>query len=371
MSCGRRIEKNVHIYMQSACMVGWGTHDRDRQRSSEEGKRAGIKGGINMNRKLIALALAAYLAVPAFGVQAAEAPGDAELSIAYQYGLGYAPVTIAQQLGLIEKAYEETTGSQLTITWNQMNSGADINTGIVSGDLDAGFMGVGPALTGISQDLGYKIFSNLSGQEHGIMTNNEAIQSFDDLVGSDYQIALVNLGSIQHILLAKALDAKGYDPHALDSNIVAMKHPDGMSALVSGAVAVHLTTNPYLFQEREEDSLTEIESLSEVCPAEDSFLVGIASEKIYEENPALYEALVKGISDGMDYLNDHVEEAAEITAEYDGNELEKEIEYLKQGYYSPETKGIEATAQFMFENGFLEKDPGSYENLVFDNVKGN
>ena len=160
-----------------------------------------------MNRKLIALALAAYLAVPAFGVQAAEAPGDAELSIAYQYGLGYAPVTIAQQLGLIEKAYEETTGSQLTITWNQMNSGADINTGIVSGDLDAGFMGVGPALTGISQDLGYKIFSNLSGQEHGIMTNNEAIQSFDDLLGSDYQIALVNLGSIQHILLAKALDA--------------------------------------------------------------------------------------------------------------------------------------------------------------------
>ena len=322
-----------------------------------------------MNRKLIALALAAVLAFPAFGAYADEA-GDAELSIAYQYGLGYAPVTIAQQQGLIEKAYEEATGAKLTITWNQMSSGADINTGIVSGDLDAGFMGVGPALTGISQNLGYKIFSNLTGQEHGIMSNDDAIQSFDDLIGSDYQIALVNIGSIQHILLAKTLAAKGYDPHALDANLVAMKHPDGMAALLSGAVAVHLTTNPYLFQERADESLHEIEALSESCPVEDSFLVGIASETIYEENPALYEALVKGLSDGMDFLNNNLEEAAEITAEFDGNDVEDEIKFLKQGSYSPETKGIEETAKFMYENGFLENDPGTYEDLVFENVTG-
>ena len=323
-----------------------------------------------MKRKMIALLLASVLACPAFAACADEAPGDAELSIAYQYGLGYAPVTIAQQQGLIEKAYEEATGAKLTITWNQMSSGADINTGIVSGELDAGFMGVAPALTGISRDLGYRIFTNLCGQEHGIMSNDEAIESFDDLIGSDYQIALVNIGSIQHILLAKTLAAKGYDPHALDANLVAMKHPDGMAALLSGSAAVHRTTNPYLFQDRADETLHEIEALSEVCPVEDSFLVGIASETIYEENPALYEALVKGVSDGIDYLNENLEEAAEITAGFDGNEVEDEIEFLKQGFYSPETKGIESTAQFMFENGFLEADPGTYEDLVFDNVKG-
>lgn len=325
-----------------------------------------------MKKALIALGLAAALGCTAVSAYAdeTEAAGDESLSIAYQYGLGYAPVTIAQQMGLIEKAYEEATGNSLTITWNQMSSGADINTGIASGELDAGFMGVGPALTGISQDLGYKIFSNLSGQEHGIMTNNDEINSFDDLIGSDHQIALVNIGSIQHILLAKTLAAKGYDPHALDANLVAMKHPDGMASLLSGAVEVHLTTNPYLFQEREDDSLHEIENLSGICSPDDSFLVGIASETIKEEKPELYEALVKGLSDGIEYLNEHLEEAAAITSEYDGNDVEDEIEFLKQGSYSSETKGVKEIAEFMYENGFMENDPGEFEDMVFDNVKG-
>ncbi len=325
-----------------------------------------------MMKKLLALTLAFGMVCNASICMADETESgkDAELSIAYQYGLGYAPVTIAQQKGLIEEAYKEATGGNLTITWNQMSSGADINTGISSGDIDAGFMGVGPALTGITQKLGYKIFTNLSGQEHGIMTNVDEINSFDDLIGSDYQIALVNIGSIQHILLAKTLAAKGYDPHALDANLVAMKHPDGMTALETGSIAVHLTTNPYLFKERTEDNLHEIESLSEVCAPEDSFLVGIASESIYEENPDLYQALVQGISDGIDFLNENKEEAAGITAEFDGNEPDVELEYLNQGFYDAKTSNVLETAQFMYENGFLESDPGEYTDLVFDNVEG-
>ena len=83
-----------------------------------------------MMKKMVALGLTLMMAVPAGAVYAGEteAAGDAELSLAYQYGLGYAAVTIAQQEGLIEKAYKEATGADLTITWNQMSSGADINT---------------------------------------------------------------------------------------------------------------------------------------------------------------------------------------------------------------------------------------------------
>ena len=66
-----------------------------------------------MIRKMMALGLALAMAVPSGMVFAGEteAAGDAELSLAYQYGLGYAAVTIAQQQGLIEKAYKEATGA--------------------------------------------------------------------------------------------------------------------------------------------------------------------------------------------------------------------------------------------------------------------
>lgn len=313
----------------------------------------------------------AMLAVCAMATSIAAGSAEAaSLNIAYQYGLGYAPVTIAQDQKLIESAYKEATGEDVDITWTQMSSGADINTAIAAGDIDAGFMGVGPAVSGIVSKLGYKIFTNLSGQEHQIMTSDPDIDSIEDFIGSDKQIALVNIGSIQHIILAKALDARGQDPHALDSNIVAMKHPDGMAALQSGAIAAHLTSNPFLFEEQEDKNLHQVDDLSDVWTNENSFLVGICSEKLHDEDADLYKALCDGVAEGQKMVTDTPEDAAAITAGYDGNDEKTEADFLKKGTYKAETKGVYDLAKFMFDNGFIDKDPESYENLVFDNVSG-
>ncbi|SCY04813.1 NitT/TauT family transport system substrate-binding protein [Lachnospiraceae bacterium XBB2008] len=303
--------------------------------------------------------------------QSSSAPMDATLNLAYQYGLSYAPAVIAQQQQYIEQIYHEKTGGTLTINWSQMSSGADINTAIASGELDGGFMGAAPAITGVTKGLGYKIFTNLSGQEHGLMTNDSSITSIGDLIGSDKQIALVNTGSIQHILLAKALYDNGYDAHALDSNIVAMKHPDGKTALESGAVSCHLTSSPYIFVEKTNPDLHELTEVSDSYTAANTFIVGIASEELVNTNPEVYSALCEGIQQGMDLINSDVRTAAGITAELDGNDPEVEEEYLQKGVYTAETSRLFELATFMYENGFLDNDPLSYENLVFPNVSGN
>lgn len=301
-----------------------------------------------------------------------EAGGEAvTLSLAYQYGLAYAPLGIMQEQKLIEKAYEEATGGQVTVNWNQMSSGADINTGISGGSLDGGFMGVGPAVTGVTKGVGYKIFTNLSGQEHGIMTNDENIKSFDDLIGSSNQIALVNIGSFQHIILGLALEKAGYDPHALDSNIVAMAHPDGMTALESGNVSCHLTSSPYIFQEREDENLHEINDVAEVWGIDDSFIVGVASEKLHDDNPQLYNALCDAVEEAVNFMNDNPEEAAKITCEFDGNSEEDELAYIKKSKYTVETNRLFELASFMARNEFIDTAPESYEDLVYENVSGN
>ena len=258
----------------------------------------------------------------------------------------------------------------MEITWNQMSSGADINTGIASGELQGGFMGLAPAITGVMKGVGYRVFSNLSGQRHGLMTNDPAITSLGDLVESDKQIALVNIGSIQHILLAKALTDCGYDAHALDASIVAMAHPDGMTALESGSVSCHLTSSPYIFMELDNDTLTELPEVNNTWTDKDSFIVGVASEELKDGDPDLYKALCDGISRGIDLINSDPETAAGIIYELDGNTLEDELAYMKLGSYSVETSGIFEIATFMAENGFLEAAPASYEDLVFENVKG-
>lgn len=291
------------------------------------------------------------------------------INVAYQYGLAYAPLIIVQQNKIIENAYKEATGKEVKVVWTQMSSGADINVAIASGNIDVGFMGIAPAISGVMNDVGYKIFTNVSGQEHGIVSNDKSVKGLEDLVGTDRQIALVNLGSIQHIILARALKNAGYDAHALDSNIVVMKHPDGMTALQSGNVSCQLTTNPYIYKEREDDKLYEIDALSEVWTKDNSFIVGVASEKVYK-NDKLYDVLCSAFSEGIEYINNDVEKAAAITYEYDGNSLEDEIKYIQKGTYSVETTGVFELAVFMAEEGFIDKAPDNYECLVYDNVKG-
>ena len=312
-------------------------------------------------KKLLTILLAAVLLLTGFAL--AE---DAHLTIAYQYGLAYAPVIIAQNEGFIEKAYD----GALEVEWVQMSSGADINTGVMSGAVDVGFMGVGPAITGISKNVGYRIFTNLSGQAHGLMTNDASITALADIVGSDRQIALVNIGSIQHIILAKCLSDNGYDAHALDANLVAMKHPDGMNALMTGSLPLHLTTNPYIYRERETEGLHEIEALRDSWSGDNSFIVGVAAVDLHDNRPELYKALCDGMTQAIAYVNDNPEATAELTSQYDGNSLEDELRYLRMGSYSPETKGVADMAAFMYENAFIEADPGDYTNLVFDNVTG-
>lgn len=294
---------------------------------------------------------------------------SAQLAIAYQYGLSYAPAVIAMQQGLIEAAYKESTGNDLTITWNQMSSGSDINTGITSGSIQVGFMGLAPAITGVATGLEYKIFANISGQEHGLMTNKAKIKKLTDLIGTSDQIALVNTGSFQHLVLAKALADNGQDPHALDSNIVAMAHPDGMSALTSGSVACHLTSSPYIFTERANSDLHELTEVNEAWPKTDSFIVGVAATALHDDTD-LYDALVKGIADAQDYLVNNAEDAAKALCDLDGNSAEDELDYLQQGTYDSATKNLGTMATFMAENDFLEGDAVSYDDLVFDNVTG-
>lgn len=322
-----------------------------------------------MNVKVKALALAGMMALGMASASNTFAE-DVTLNIAYQYGLAYAPLTIMEQQGLIEQIYEEKTGNTVQVVWNQMSSGADINTGISSGSIDCGFMGIAPALTGITKEVGYKIFTNLSGQAHGMMTNDESLTSLADLVGSDKQIALVNIGSIQHIILAETLVENGFDAHALDANLVAMKHPDGMTSLESGSIPLHLTTNPYIYKEREEEGLFELPEVADFWTADKTFIVGVANTTLYDEDPELYSALCDAVAEAIAFINENMEEAAAITCEFDGNSAEDELKYMQLGKYTTETSGIFELASFMAENDFIGSAPESYADLVFENVVG-
>lgn len=320
-------------------------------------------------KKVIAvmLILIMTLSLAACGGGDETADGKTKLTIAHQYGIAYAPLEVMKQQKLIEKHYDG-----VEVEWSTLNFGSAINEGFLSGDIDVGAMGVGPAVTGVTSGVPYKICSNMSAQPHKIMTNNPNIKSLKDI--TDEKIALVNIGSIQHILLAMAAKEQLGDAHALDENIAAMAHPDGMSSLISGSVDCHLTTSPYVFKEAEEDGITEVEALESVWPSGNSFIVAVASTDLQENNPELYDAVVAALAEAIDYINNNTAEAAEMLCEAEDVDAATMEKWLtdKDCVYSTETKGVMDMANFMAEEGFLENEgPKDFSDLAFDNVKGN
>ncbi len=323
---------------------------------------------MNKMKKIMAVLLMTIMIFSLSGCGGSSEKGDGEatLTIAHQYGMAYAPMQVMKELNLIEKHYE---GAE--VEWVTLNSGAAINEGFLSGDIDVGAMGVAPAITGVTGGVPYKICSNMSAQPHRIMTNDSGIKTLKDI--GDTQIALVNVGSIQHILLAMAAEEQLGDAHALDNNIAAMSHPDGMSALISGGVKCQLTTSPYTFKE-EAEGMTEVEAISSVWPEGNSFIVAVASTDLKENNPELYDAVIAALAEAIDYINNNKEEVAEMLCENEDVDAATMLSWINDSacVYDTEIKGVMDMATFMAENDFLENEgPGSIEDLVFDNVKGN
>lgn len=201
------------------------------------------------------------------------------------------------------------------------------------------------------------------------MTNDPSIKTLKDI--GDNQIALVNIGSFQHILLAMAAEKELGDAHALDNNIVKMSHAEGYAALESGTYKLHLTSSPFINRERENSKFTEINAVNEIWPDGNSFLVALASTKLQTENKALFDAIVKSFGDAIDFINNNESQAAEIVADYLDQDVETTLKDLQDEtcMFFGELKGVSQMAEFMYRAEFIQNEV-KFEELKFSNVTG-
>ncbi len=292
------------------------------------------------------------------------------VTIAYQGGIGYAPAHILEAKGMIQENYKKATGKDVEVKFVKLDSGPDINTGIIGGTIDIGCMGVAPAVSAVASGVPAKIISGLCSQTHGLMTSDKSIKTLSDI--KDNQIALVNIGSFQHLLLAMAAEKELGDPHALDNNIVKMSHAEGFAALEAGTYKLHLTSSPFINRERESGKYFEIKAVNEIWPDGNTFLVALASTKLQEENPELFDAISASFNQAIEFINTNEDEAAEIIAKYLEQDKETTLSDLQDEscQFFPELKSVGQMSEFMYRASFIDKEV-KFEDLIFSNVKGN
>lgn len=314
--------------------------------------------------KLItALCLTFLLTVSLWGCGSPSGSSETrKIVIAYQYGAAYTPFIIMQKQQLIEKY-----APNVEIEWQVLNSGSAITEGLAAGSIDIAALGVPPAITGITQGAPYKIYTNISSQPHALTTNDPNIKSLADITSED-KIAAVNIGSTQHIMLAMLAEKELGDAHALDQNIVAMSNPDGMQALLSGAVSCHQTSSPYSILELEEEGIYLVSDMTAVYPFNSPFIVGVASQEVYEDTE-LYEAILKATNEAIDFVNENKEETAALVCEDLGLTKEETLEYLNAegSDFSSQLHGLMDIVDFMGRAEFIKNTPSDISEIAYEN----
>ncbi len=293
--------------------------------------------------------------------------GQLSITVAEQYGLAYAPLQILRRRGLPDStSHADSTGGGLNISWVRLENTAAIREAILSGRIDVGFMGIPPFLIGRDRGMKWRIGLGLSTAPLGLVTWREDIRELSDFAAGD-KIALPQPGSIQHILLSMACERDLGRADALDSQLVTMRHPDGMQALLSRRdIAAHFTSPPYLMEELEAEDTRLLLDGRQAMGGEFTFIVGAFTDEFIESEAEAAEAFIEAVHAASLWIEEHPGEAAVILAEEYGMKAEKILDYLNHDglVFGAEVEGVDEFIRFMRRHGYLESDFSAEEVML-------
>lgn len=271
------------------------------------------------------------------------------LRVAEQHGLAYAPLVLIRSAG--EDRTGETGGTgdtgedggvttagenggsgdtrnraELQIEWIRVNNAAAVREAMLANRLDVGFMGIPPYLIGRDTATGWRAFTGLSRAPLGLVTIDPRIPDLETLAapGAPFRIALPQPGSIQHILLAIALDRRFGDPTRLDHRLVSLGHPDGMNAMLSGGgdISAHFTSPPFLFEELRRPEATLLLSGEDAFGGEFTFIIGVLRPGLSHETPAVL-AFQRRLQEAVDEITRLQEDLRDSGENGDGGSLQR------------------------------------------------
>jgi len=297
------------------------------------------------------------------GSQATEGETLQVIRVAKQFGLVYAPLLVSEKKDFFSKY-------GLKVEWTTLGSGGTVREAMAANELDAAFMGIPPYLIGWDKGLPAKIAAGYVVSPVSLVAYDPDIKTVKDFK-PEHKIALPSPGSIQHILLAMALERETGNPNALDDNLVALPHPDGCQAMLAKKdVAAHFTTPPYLFEELSQPGYHVVLDGYEAFGGDFNFNVALVTKDYHDKNPAGYAAFVMGLNDAMNWVNENKEETAELLAPDFNLSKQKLLEYLKADgmNYTTAPYGLMGFAGFMQKAGYISKVPEKLSDIAWENI---
>ncbi|MCD7781377.1 MAG: ABC transporter substrate-binding protein [Methanosphaera sp.] len=209
----------------------------------------------------------------------------------------------------------------LEVELHEYNNGGDLVSAMASGEIDVGYLGTTPVLSGIQQGVPIKIVGVAQTEGSGLVTNDPSITNITDLEGKT--IATPGESSIQYMLLSYELEKNNMSID--DVNITSMKVSSMSDALRTGSIDAMLSYEPYVSIAQDVDNMTLIENSGQIIEnhpccvvvESDSFIQNHKEEaqKVIEIHQEATDVLKENASNCVDYLPDNIISDREVVAQ--------------------------------------------------------
>jgi NitT/TauT family transport system substrate-binding protein len=294
-------------------------------------------------------------------------------------GVGFLPLLIMEQQGLIERKAAEAGIANFRVEWIKLGGPALVNDLLLSGSADVVAAGPPAFLTLWDRTRGnaeVKGVASMSSIPMYLNTRSPHLRSIHDLQPTD-KIAITAVKvSIPAIIMQMAAikDFGATDYAHYDKYTVGLTHPDALIALMSGRADIsgHFASPPFHQRERKAGDVRTILTSNEVMGGPSTFTMLYTRSKFHADNPRVYGALLKALQEALAFINGDKRGAALafLAMEGQGMTLEEVLEVLNDAdvRYSISPENVMKYADFMASVGSIKQRPGRWQDLFFSEL---
>lgn len=324
-----------------------------------------------MTKPTIVPASALALCIAMLSLSPAVAETD-RLRIAQQFGIGYLPLIVANEKGLIEQEAKALGIAPPKVEWNRLSGAAAMNEALIAGSLDFATAGVAPMiLTWDKTRSSAKIIgvASLGSMANILTTNNPNVKTLADFTPKD-RIALpsVKVG-FQPIVLQMAAEKAFGKYDKLDELTVSMPHPDATAQILSGQseITAHFTAPPFSQQQLASGKVHQVLSSYDVLGGQHTFNVVYSTTKFVEDNPKTIRAFVAALDRANDWIKANPKDAAALYIKAESSKLAPDfVEAIIRDPnvdFTTTPERVQQFADFEARVGLIKQAPASWRDL--------
>ena len=221
--------------------------------------------------------------------------------------IGYQPSDHDAAL-FVAEAQEQYKNQGLNVKTVQFKNGGDMLTAMASGDVDIGYIGLTPALSGIQNGVPIKVISGAQLEGSAILvSDNSTINSVADLKGKT--VATLGEASIQHFLLSYALNASGLSISDVEES--GMKSADMVTALRDNKVDAIFVPEPFATTVVENGYGRILEDSGDII-SEHPCCVIVASDDFIKNHPNETKKIVEINTNATEFIQNNATGAAAL-----------------------------------------------------------